>query len=161
MVNIFLVAVSSLPNFSADPSLDRKSRAVEVRPHHQATIHINCEHSQLIHDAYVDAVTGRWSTRPVIEMTIPSVLDDSVAPKDAHVVQLFTQYTPYTLSGGRSWDDQTRNEYAETGLLHYTISNKIHVACCVTVFDCRYFQYSSVLKTIALVSRLPLWVMKF
>ena len=109
------VAVSSLPNFSADSSFERKSKKVQVRPHHQATIHFNCENSQLIHDAYVDALNGCWSRRPIIEMTIPSVLDDSLAPKDSHVVQLFTQYTPYTLADGREWNDKTKDEYAQTG----------------------------------------------
>ena len=53
--------------------------------------------------------------RPVIEMTIPSSLDSTVAPPGGHVVQLFTQYTPYALAGGKQWDEETRKQYAQTG----------------------------------------------
>ena len=52
---------------------------------------------------------------PMIEMTIPSSLDPTIAPPGHHVVLLFTQYTPYTLGDGQTWDDQTKNAYADTG----------------------------------------------
>ena len=48
-------------------------------------------------------------------MTIPSSKDPTVAPPGCHVVQLFTQFTPYTLADGKQWDDATRNEYADRG----------------------------------------------
>ena len=48
-------------------------------------------------------------------MTIPSVLDSTLAPPGAHVVQLFTQYTPYALADGRPWDEKTKQQYADTG----------------------------------------------
>jgi len=54
--------------------------------------------------------------RPFIEMTIPSSLDSTLAPPGGHVVQLFTQYTPYKLASGQTWTDDMRNKYADTGL---------------------------------------------
>jgi phytoene dehydrogenase-like protein len=51
----------------------------------------------------------------MIEMVIPSSLDPTVAPPGKHVVLLFTQYTPYTLADGQTWDDATRNKYADIG----------------------------------------------
>lgn len=45
-------------------------------------------------------------------MTIPSVLDDSLAPPGHHVCLFFTQYTPYGLRGGRNWDAEAKEEYA-------------------------------------------------
>ncbi|KAL9847060.1 pyridine nucleotide-disulfide oxidoreductase domain-containing protein 2 isoform 3-T3 [Geothlypis trichas] len=54
------------------------------------------------------------SPRPMIELCIPSVLDPGLAPPGCHVVSLFTQYTPSVLAGGRSWDEQARNAYADT-----------------------------------------------
>nr|XP_047916593.1 pyridine nucleotide-disulfide oxidoreductase domain-containing protein 2 isoform X4 [Anser cygnoides] len=65
---------------------------------------------------------GRWraplqqshSPRPMIELCIPSALDPGLAPRGCHVVSLFTQYTPYELAGGRPWDEQARNAYADT-----------------------------------------------
>lgn len=63
------------------------------------------------------AVTCFIVARPVIEMTIPSSKDPTLAPEGHHVVLLFTMYTPYQLSGGRAWDDTTRNQYADCGTL--------------------------------------------
>ena len=42
-------------------------------------------------------------------MTIPSALDDSLAPDGHHVISLFVQYTPYTLREG-SWEDPATGE---------------------------------------------------
>ncbi len=53
--------------------------------------------------------------RPVIEMTIPSSVDPTVAPPGSHVVQLFTQYTPYTLADNQTWTEEVKNQYADTG----------------------------------------------
>jgi phytoene dehydrogenase-like protein len=102
------VAVSRLPNFLADPVSDN-----QPGPQHRGTIHLNCENSQLIHDAYLDAMMGNWSKKAVIEMTIPSSLDPTVAPPGAHVVQLFTQYTPFTLAGDKDWTEEDKNAYAD------------------------------------------------
>ncbi|KAK7479361.1 hypothetical protein BaRGS_00029439, partial [Batillaria attramentaria] len=104
------VAVDRVPNFTADPNI----RDNEPMPHHRCTIHLNCEDSALIHEAYLDAQRGQLPAKPMIEMVIPSSLDPTVAPPGKHVVLLFTQYTPYTLAGGRTWDDATRNEYADS-----------------------------------------------
>lgn len=53
--------------------------------------------------------------RPMIEMTIPSVLDPTLAPPGCHVMSFFTQFTPYLLDGGRAWTDEDREKYANTG----------------------------------------------
>lgn len=102
------VAVNSLPNFLADSN----TRGKESMPHHRATIHINSEHMGMLHSAYMDAVNGRCSDKPVIEMTIPSSVDPTVAPPGCHVVQLFTQYTPYKLADG-DWTEEKKNAYAD------------------------------------------------
>ncbi|KAI8512502.1 Pyridine nucleotide-disulfide oxidoreductase domain-containing protein 2 [Branchiostoma belcheri] len=104
------VAVNQLPNFKAAPNTADNAPL----PHHRCTIHLNCEDSGLIDDAYHDAVAhGIPSKKPVIEMCIPSSLDPTIAPAGCHVVTLFTQYTPYHRKDGREWDDQARNEYAD------------------------------------------------
>lgn len=46
-------------------------------------------------------------------MVIPSSLDATLAPPGAHVCLLFTQFTPYTLAGGRVWDTMVKEEYAQ------------------------------------------------
>ena len=63
---------------------------------------------QELEDAYLCASVGCPAKRPVIEMTIPSSLDPTLAPVGRHIIQLFIQYAPYDLSskyGGGSWDD--------------------------------------------------------
>ncbi|MDE2379037.1 NAD(P)/FAD-dependent oxidoreductase [Bradyrhizobium sp.] len=62
--------------------------------------------------AYLDARAQGWSTSPVVEMLIPSTLDDSLAPEARHVASLFCQHVAPELPGGRSWDDH-REEVAD------------------------------------------------
>ncbi|XP_068875916.1 pyridine nucleotide-disulfide oxidoreductase domain-containing protein 2 isoform X2 [Aphelocoma coerulescens] len=104
------VAVDRLPSFLAAPN----ARNGQPLPHHQCSIHLNCEGTQLLHQAFTEAAHGHPSSRPMIELCIPSALDPGLAPPGCHVVSLFTQYTPSVLAGGRSWDEQARNAYADT-----------------------------------------------
>eukprot|EP00249_Psilotum_nudum_P003363 c16762_g1_i1 orf=431-937(+) len=62
-----------------------------------------------IDKAMRDASNGFPSARPMIEMTIPSVLDSTISPPGKHVVNLFVQQTPYELKEG-SWQDQATRE---------------------------------------------------
>jgi phytoene dehydrogenase-like protein len=55
--------------------------------------------------AYTDARGQGMSREPVIEMLIPSTLDDSLAPPGQHVASLFCQHFAPTLPDGRSWED--------------------------------------------------------
>ncbi|XP_069882671.1 pyridine nucleotide-disulfide oxidoreductase domain-containing protein 2 isoform X4 [Dipodomys merriami] len=103
------VAVDRLPNFLAAPSAPKN----QPLPHHQCSIHLNCENTLLLHQAFEEAVGGLPSRRPMIELCIPSSLDPTLAPPGCHVISLFTQFTPYTLAGGRVWDEQERNAYAD------------------------------------------------
>ncbi|XP_015235672.1 PREDICTED: pyridine nucleotide-disulfide oxidoreductase domain-containing protein 2 isoform X1 [Cyprinodon variegatus] len=102
------VAVDKLPNFLASPTPHNKPG-----PHHQCSIHLNCEHVAVLEAAYKEAMNGRPSTRPMLEMTIPSVLDPTLAPPGCHVVSLFTQFTPYHIEG-REWTEQDREAFADT-----------------------------------------------
>ncbi|XP_029030879.1 pyridine nucleotide-disulfide oxidoreductase domain-containing protein 2 [Betta splendens] len=102
------VAVDKLPNFLASPTPDNKAG-----PHHQCSIHLNCESVEFLEAAYKEAMNGRPSVRPMLEMTIPSVLDPTLAPPGCHVVSLFTQFTPYHIEG-REWTEQDREAFADT-----------------------------------------------
>ena len=42
--------------------------------------------------AYRDARASGWSKAPIVEMLIPSTLDDTLAPKGRHVASLFCQH---------------------------------------------------------------------
>ena len=45
-------------------------------------------------NAYLDARRGAWSEHPVIELLIPSTVDDTLAPEGKHVASLFCQHFP-------------------------------------------------------------------
>ena len=90
------VALSELPSFSALPG-------TAPAPHHRGTIHI-CPDQDYIERAYDDAKYGRPSARPVLECTIPSVVDSTVAPPGRHLMSMFVQYAPYALREA-TWDE--------------------------------------------------------
>jgi phytoene dehydrogenase-like protein len=54
--------------------------------------------------AFFDARTLGWSRNPVVELVIPSTLDDGLAPPGRHVASLFCQHVAPDLPGGESWD---------------------------------------------------------
>jgi phytoene dehydrogenase-like protein len=62
--------------------------------------------------AWSDAKQHGWSREPVVEVLIPSTIDDSLSPHDQHVASLFCQHVAPVLSDGRSWDDY-REEVAD------------------------------------------------
>jgi phytoene dehydrogenase-like protein len=62
--------------------------------------------------AFNPAKYGEFSTEPVIEMTFPSVHDESLAPADKHVMSAIVQYAPFALDGG--WTDAARQSLLDT-----------------------------------------------
>ena len=62
--------------------------------------------------AFNPAKYGEFSDDPVIEMTFPSVWDESLAPPGRHVMSTVVQYTPYSLNGG--WTDTARQALLDT-----------------------------------------------
>jgi len=70
-----------------------------------------CPSIEYVERAWDDAKYGRPSERPLIEMTIPTMYDASLAPPGRHVMGIFLQYAPYTLRGLK-WDD-IRETYAD------------------------------------------------
>jgi phytoene dehydrogenase-like protein len=91
------VALSELPSFTALPGR-------ELADHHTAGI-IIAPSLAYMDRAYDDAKREGWSREPIVEMLIPSTLDDSLAPRGQHVASLFCQHVQPVLSDGRSWDD--------------------------------------------------------
>jgi phytoene dehydrogenase-like protein len=87
------VALSELPRFTARP---------ETGPHHGAGILIAPSLGYL-ERAWCDARSEGWAREPIIEMLIPSTLDDSLAPPGAHVASLFCQQFAPELPQGRPW----------------------------------------------------------
>jgi phytoene dehydrogenase-like protein len=81
-----------------------------VGPQHRGTIHIGCTLEHL-ERAYDDAKYGRPSERPIVEMTIPTSVDRTIAPAGRHILSLFVQYAPYKLASG-TWDE-IKEEFAD------------------------------------------------
>ena len=84
------LALDGLPNFRCIPGS-------ALAPHHKTTFHI-CPTLDYIERAYDASKYGRPSERPVLEMTLPTTYDDSLAPPGRHLMNIFLQYTPYSLS---------------------------------------------------------------
>jgi phytoene dehydrogenase-like protein len=91
------VALSELPSFTALPG-----RA--CADHHTAGI-ILAPTLDYMDRAYADARRLGWSRAPIIEMLIPSTLDNTLAPRGAHVASLFCQHVAPVLPDGSSWND--------------------------------------------------------
>ncbi len=91
------VALAELPDFTALPGRTPAE-------HHAAGI-IMAPSLAYMEQAYFDAVEGGWSRQPIVEMLIPSTLDDSLAPPGRHVASLFCQHVAPVLPDGASWDD--------------------------------------------------------
>ena len=89
------VALSALPSFTALPGDgDHLTAGIILAPS-----------LDYMDRAWQDARSHGWSREPVVELLIPSMLDDSLCPPDQHVASLFCQHVAPQLPDGRSWDD--------------------------------------------------------
>ncbi|HEX7741590.1 MAG TPA: NAD(P)/FAD-dependent oxidoreductase, partial [Sphingobium sp.] len=90
------VALSALPDFTCLPGPGEHLKSgIVIAP----TL-------DYMDRAYMDAKREGWSREPIVEMLIPSIIDDSLAPPGAHVASLFCQQFAPVLPDGRSWDDE-------------------------------------------------------
>ena len=90
------VALSEPPDFKALPG-------AAVGPQHRGTMHI-CPDFDYLERAYDDAKYGRPSASPILECTMASAVDPTVAPPGKHLMSMFIQYAPYRLREG-NWDE--------------------------------------------------------
>jgi len=96
------VALNALPSFTALPgSGDHLTAGIIIAPD-----------LGYMDRAWQDARAQGWSREPVIEVLIPSILDDTLCPPGQHVASLFCQHVAPELPGGRSWDEH-REEVAD------------------------------------------------
>ena len=99
------VALSELPDFDCLPGKD-------AAEHHRSGIVIGPS-VQYLDKAWLDARNYGWSREPIVEILLPSTMDDSLAPPGKHVASLFCQQFAPELSDGRNWD-MCRDLAAET-----------------------------------------------
>lgn len=91
------VALSELPDFAALPG--------HACAEHHASGIIIAPSLRYMEQAYFDARSTGWSHRPIVELVIPSTLDDTLAPRGQHVASLFCQHVAPRLPDGSSWDE--------------------------------------------------------
>ena len=97
------LALSELPRFTSLPEPgDHLTAGIVIGPS-----------LDYMDRAYLSARSGLWSAEPIIEMLLPSTLDDSLAPAGAHVASLFCQHFPYQVEGG--WE--ARREQAADAIV--------------------------------------------
>ena len=99
------VALSELPNFNCLPGK-------EIAEHHKSGI-IIAPTLAYMDEAFTDAKKYGWSKNPIVEMLIPSTVDQSLAPEGKHVASLFCQQFAPKLPMNKSWHDEKTNA-AET-----------------------------------------------
>jgi phytoene dehydrogenase-like protein len=96
------LALAALPVFTG---VDRAALAGRVRI---------CPDVDYLERAFDHSKYGRYSTEPYIELTVPTVLDPALAPKDGHVLSAYVQFAPFRLRDA-GWD-QARDAFAASVL---------------------------------------------
>jgi len=97
------VALAEAPNFTACPG-------DQPGPQHHGTMHI-CPDQDYIERAFDDAKYGRPSADPILECTMPTSVDPTVAPPGRHLMSMFIQYFPYKLKDGNP--DEVKEKFAD------------------------------------------------
>jgi phytoene dehydrogenase-like protein len=88
------LALGTLPRFRANGRDDSALRG---------TIHVGTPDLDSIERAHADARDGKLSERPLVELTIPSTLDPTLAPAGKHVASVFAQYAPALDASDARW----------------------------------------------------------
>jgi phytoene dehydrogenase-like protein len=101
------LALGELPSYTARPG-------ASVGPQHRGTTHI-CASLDALEQAWDDAKYGAPSREPLLEITIPTAYDPSLAPPGKHLMSIFAQYAPYQLRDG-VWDDRARDAFVNRAL---------------------------------------------
>jgi phytoene dehydrogenase-like protein len=103
------VALSELPRFTAAPAAGVSSGS-DPLAYLGSGIYI-APSLAYMDRAFATARLNGYSAAPVIELMVPSTVDDSLAPAGAHVASLFCQHFAPELPGGRHWNE-ARDEAA-------------------------------------------------
>jgi len=104
------------PSLKINLALDRlprfhRSRGEEAGPEHFGTIHVGANSLDALEEAFESAQRGRLSERPLVELTLPSAVDPTLAPEGRHVASMFVQYAPFELAAS-DWDVE-RDRFAD------------------------------------------------
>jgi phytoene dehydrogenase-like protein len=95
------LALSELPELTCLPGIGR---------HHRGAISISPS-MEYVESAYDDAKYGNFSRRPYMDIVFPSMIDPHMAPPGKHVMSVFVQYAPSSITGG--WNEQKREAFGD------------------------------------------------
>ena len=101
------LALDRLPRFGREPASAGNGA---VGPEHTGTIHVGACDLDALDASFAAAEAGRVPDRPMVELTIPSALDPSLAPEGHHVASMFVQHAPLAPDAG--WQ-ATREQIAD------------------------------------------------
>jgi phytoene dehydrogenase-like protein len=153
------LALGELPSFTCLPGRG---------PHLRGAISISPSVAYL-ERAYDEAKYGEFSSRPYMDIVIPSMLDPAMAPPGKHVMSIFVQYAPYHLNGG--WTDARREalgdavidtlaEYApniKSAILHRQVVTPADIERIVGLTEGNIFQGELSLQQMFFLRPAPAW----
>jgi phytoene dehydrogenase-like protein len=153
------LALGALPDFTCLPG---------AGPHLRGAISISPSVAYL-ERAYDQAKYGEVSSRPYMDIVIPSMLDPSMAPPGKHVMSIFVQYAPYSVNGG--WTDarrealgdtvvETLSEYApnlKSAILHRQVVTPADIERTVGLTEGNIFQGELSLQQMFFLRPAPAW----
>ena len=95
------LSLSELPDFTCKPGVNQLHKgAISISPS-----------IDYLERAYDEAKYGGFSSRPYMDIIIPSMIDPGMAPPGKHVMSIFVQYAPSDLLGG--WDETKREVFGD------------------------------------------------
>jgi phytoene dehydrogenase-like protein len=153
------LALSEPPNLTCLPG---------VGPHLRGAISISPSIDYL-ERAYDEAKYGEPSSRPYLDIVIPSMIDPEMAPPGMHVMSIFAQYAPYQVNGG--WTDarreafgdrviETLSEYApnlKASILHRQVVTPADIERSVGLSEGNIFQGELTLQQMFFLRPAPQW----
>jgi phytoene dehydrogenase-like protein len=97
------LALSALPQFNGQTDPAQLTGRIRISPS-----------LAYLERAYDAAKYGTFSPNPILDMTIPTLLDPALAPEGQHILSITMHYAPYELQGDKgtagqsagSWQDQ-------------------------------------------------------
>jgi phytoene dehydrogenase-like protein len=94
------IALDALPNFTSLKNSSASDAAASLA----GRVHIG-PGIDYLERAFDHSKYGEFSTAPYLDISIPSILDDSLAPAGKHVMSIYMQFAPYILKNA-NWQQQ-------------------------------------------------------
>jgi phytoene dehydrogenase-like protein len=153
------LALGELPDFTCLPGRG---------PHLRGAISISPS-VEYLERAYDEAKYGEISTRPYMDIVLPSMIDPAMAPPGKHVMSIFVQYAPYHVNGG--WTDARREalgdavidtlaQYApnlKSAILHRQVVTPADIERIVGLTEGNIFQGELSLQQMFFLRPVPAW----